>query len=143
MALTNKIVICLLLSFFVLLSSISIFAHSFDSVELLVRTTNGAGGRRRGDIVSMKQIPHKGWGREEGLPNYVIVKIDNITARDFSQYHVRHGKLDENDMSEKPETVRSRFRFNLDNLPTAVSGRITIQKTEAITSLIDRRVEHR
>lgn len=111
------------------------------SIECLVRKYDGPSGRRAGDIVSVKQLPHKGWGKCEGPPDYVIVKIDGVSVKGFSQYHVRHGKLDENDISEKPERVRSRFRFNLDNLPTAVSGRIAVSELAATTNLIDRRVD--
>lgn len=107
-------------------------------IELLVRRFDGSGGRAKGDIVSMKAVPHKGWGKGEGPPNYVIVRIEGVSVKDFSQYHVRHGKLEE---SDKPETVRSRFRFDLDSLSKPVDGLIEIQKTTAISNVVDRRAE--
>lgn len=133
--------ICVVFAVCIVLTALEIATAGPTAIELLVRTSDGPGGRRKGDIISMKQIPHVGWGKGEGPPNYVIVKIDNLKARDFAQYHVRHGKLYTSDTSEFPETVRSRFRFDLDNLPTAISGMITAQKTATEENLIDRRVE--
>lgn len=119
------------------------FAQPETSIEILVRKFDGleGSGRKRGDIVVVKELPHVGWGREEGPPNYVIVKIDDISAKEFEQYNIRHGKLSDSDLQENPETVRSRYRFNLDTLPSAVAGKITVRRTPAIANVIDRRVE--
>ena len=117
------------------------------AIELLVRAIDSGGGRRRGDIILMEEIPHVAWGPLQGPPNYTRVIISDAEAKDFSQYHVRHGLLDpdENwgtDENPKwPETIRSRYRFNLDALPTAVDRKIIIQKDTATENLINRRIE--
>ena len=131
---------CILASILVASTFILFVAAQPPEIEILVRMFDGPGGRAKGDIVSVKELPHKGWGKGEGPPNYVIVKVSGTTAKEFSQYHVRHGKLDENDISENPERVRSRFRFNLDSLSEPVDGLIEIQKTAAVANVVDRRI---
>lgn len=111
------------------------------AIELLVRTSDGPGGRARGDIISLKQLPHKGWGRDEGPPHYVIVKVTGEDAKTFAKYHVRHWKVHDFDMSENAPTVRSRYRFDLDSLPAALAGKIETTKQTAFANLVDRRNE--
>jgi hypothetical protein len=111
-----------------------------DSVEILVRTKDGPGGRRKGDIVCVKESPAK-WGGKEGPPDYVIVKIPGIKAENFRRYHIRHGKLRNTDPDETAERVRSRYRFDLDNMPAANEGIITTGSIAAVSNLIDRRAE--
>lgn len=111
------------------------------SIECLVRKYDGPGGRMAGDIVSVKQLPHKGWGREEGPPNYVIIKVTDIGLGDFKQYRGRHILVEEN----KPdgERVRSKYRFDLTKLPnySELSPTVEISPPQATANLIDRRVK--
>lgn len=111
------------------------------SVECLVRKYDGPGGRRAGDIVSVKQIPHKGWGREEGPPNYVIIKVTDIGLDSFRQYKGRHVLVE--DSKPDGERVRSKYRFDLTTLPnySKLSATVEVQLFQVTANLIDRRVE--
>ena len=110
-------------------------------VECLVRKYDSGGGRKSGDIVSVKEIPHKGWGREEGPPNYVIVTVSDTDMKGFEQYKGRHVLVDKN----KPdgEIVRSKYRFDLTTLPNfaELSGKAVVSKSQAIANVIDRKAE--
>lgn len=111
------------------------------AVECLVRKYDGGGGRKSGDIVSVKEIPHKGWGRGEGPPNYVIVTVNDTDMRGFERYKGRHHPVDENNPHGK--RVRSAYRFNLTTLPnfTELSSTVTASKTQVVANLIDRKAE--
>lgn len=110
------------------------------AIELLVRTKDGPGGRAKGDIINMKVSPAK-WGLDEGPPNYVIVKVEGITFDFKKQYHIRHGKLEESNLSVNAERVRSRYRIDIDKLPKHVDGVITATLGMAVTNAKDRRAE--
>ena len=85
------------------------------AIELLVRTTDGSAGRMRGDIVSVKQVPHKGWAKGEDLPNYLIIRIGDINKDDFKEYEGRH--LHINSLDINSASKRSKYRLDLDSLP--------------------------
>ena len=85
------------------------------SIELLVRASDGPGGRRKGDIVSVKQVPHRGWGKDEDLPNYLIVRIVDVDKKGFKKYEGRHIQL--NPLDPNSPSKRSKYRLNLDILP--------------------------
>lgn len=111
------------------------------SVECLVRKYDGPGGRKAGDIVSVKQLPHKGWGREEGPPNYIIVKVTNISLGAFNKYKGRHVLVDE----AKPDgkRVRSKYRFDLTALSgySEISPKVEVNLSQIIANVVDRRTE--
>lgn len=135
-----KRLICILMLLYIGCVSVSIVLAQPVAVEFLVRTSDGPGGRAKGDIINMKISPAS-WGRCECLPGYVIVKVTGVFVPSISQFHIRHGKLIENDVSATPEMVRSRFRFNIGGFSESVDGKITASASEAISNLIDRRVE--
>lgn len=85
------------------------------AIELLVRTTDGPAGRMRGDIVSVKPVPNKGWGKGEDLPNYLIIRIGNIDKDDFKKYEGRHLCINLEDINSASK--RSKYRLDLDSLP--------------------------
>lgn len=111
------------------------------SLECLVRKYDGPGGRKAGDIITVKQIPHKGWGKGEGLPNYVIIKVTDISLGDFWQYKGRHVLIDDKDPNKG--TVRSKYRFDLSTLSSysELSPYIEVQPFQAAFNLVDRRKE--
>ena len=121
-------------------SSFIIAAQPESSIEVLVRTKDGPGGRAKGDIITVKKSP-AGWGKCEGLPDYIIVKVTGVAVRDFAQYNIRHGKLRESDMSKSPETVRSKYRIDIDGLKKPKEGKVTATLNTTITNTIDRRAE--
>ena len=93
------------------------------AIELLVRLTDGPAGRERGDIVVVKTLPHKGWGKREGPPHYAVVRVDDATDEKafLATYHSRHDTLavsatkDTEDLYQR----RSRYKIDLDALETA------------------------
>lgn len=131
----------LLIIAFILFSNVYLAFAQTISLECLVRKYDGPGGRRAGDIVSVKQLPNKGWGKGEGLPNYVIIKITDIGLGDFKQYKGRHVLIDDKDPNS--ERVRSKYRFDLTTLPnySEISPTVEVQMFQAAPNLIDRRAE--
>ena len=85
------------------------------AIELLVRTTGGPAGRMRGDIVSVRELPFKGWGKGEDLPNYLVVRINDVDKEGFKKYEERHLRINPDDI--KSASKRSKYRLDLDNLP--------------------------
>lgn len=107
------------------------------AVELLVRTTDGPAGRMRGDIVSVKLIPNRGWGNGETLPNYLVVKIDDVGKEDFKDYEGRHLRLNPSDFNSVSK--RSKYRLNLDVLPKDYAEKrphLTLNKTAVTSNII-------
>jgi hypothetical protein len=84
------------------------------AIELLVRTTDGPAGRMRGDIVSVRQLPFRGWGKDETLPNYLVIRIDNTDKEGFKKYEGRHVRLNPEDPDSPCK--RSKYRLDLDTL---------------------------
>lgn len=109
------------------------------TIELLVRTKDGSAGlRQRGDIVSVKQVPHRGWGNGENLPNYLVVRIEDANLDTAMKvYAQRHVKL--NPLDDKSPTKRSNYRLNLDTLPKEYAKErphLTLNKTTVTSNAI-------
>ena len=83
-------------------------------IQIMVRMFDGPAGRRMGDIVSVRQLPFNGWGKEETLPNYLIIEIDT-DKEGFKEYEGRH--LHINPLDHKSPSKRSKYMLNLDALP--------------------------
>ena len=115
--------------------------------ELLVRKSDGTGGRKKGDIVSVKPVPNKGWAKGEGPPNYIIITINNIDAESFkTMYHHRHKPIKWNLDGMSTETVRSHYRFSDTKLaaegkPPLSTNAITLSYTDVTKTVVDRTVE--
>lgn len=61
--------------------------------HVMVRLLDGTGGRKKGDFVSMKELPHNGWGGSECLPNYGHILINNVNKNQMDPYHKRNHKV--------------------------------------------------
>jgi len=112
-------------------------------IELLIRLNDGPAGRKRGDIVSVKECPCT-WGYCERPPTYIVVRIEDTYKNKIKEYKGRHVLLDPSDKSENPITMRSRYRFNLDELPKdykMVAPHLTVAKSIVDVKKIDRRIE--
>lgn len=107
------------------------------AVELLVRITDGPAGRMRGDIVSVKSVPNRGWGKGEDLPNYLVVRIDDVDKEGFKEYEGRHLKINPDD--PKSANKRSKYRLNLDTLSKDYAEErphLIVSKTAVIDNVI-------
>ncbi len=106
------------------------------AIECLTRKYDATGGRKSGDIVTVKLVPCV-WGAGEGLPNYVIVGITNINKNQFAAYDRRHYEVSPGIL------LRSLFRFDLPNLPgyTDLIDKVEVTKSVAFDNVIDRRTE--
>ena len=80
------------------------------AVELLVRKYDGPANRKSGDIVSVKELPHSGWGEGEGSPDYVIIRIKDKSLEEFKPYYKRHIEI------EPGKFIRSKYRFPIDEI---------------------------
>lgn len=93
------------------------------AVELLIRMTDGPGDRLAGNIVSVKAYPNAGWGLEEGLPNFAVIRIEPVTLAQMEQYRKRHdGFTDANRIMWKR---RSQYRIDISALPVAARNALT------------------
>ena len=112
------------------------------AVECLVRQQDGTGGRKSGDIITVKEVPCT-WGSSEGLPIYVIIEISNVNKNQFAAYDRRHYDTGEVDGDGNPIYIRSLYRFDLPNLPgyTGISQKVTVTKKQTENNLIDIRLE--
>ena len=113
------------------------------AVELLVRMFDGPGGRKKGDILSPKDVPHGGFGKGEGPPDYAVVRIEDRTAKDIQTYTRRHVPILFDAKNDVLESYRNVFRLNIDALPavdrTAILtiGRAYLNWSAASARLID------
>lgn len=106
-------------------------------IELLVRTKDGPAGRRKGDIVSVKELPHKGWGNAETLPDYLVIRIDDTDKEGFKQYEGRHQNI--NPLDSKSASRRSKYMLDIDNLPKDYASKrphLTLSKNIVTTNAI-------
>lgn len=109
------------------------------AVEFLIRLYDGSAGRTAGDIISAKQVPHNGWGKEEGLPNYAIIRITDKDLPAVNTYNQRHYFEIRNTNEEWH--ARSRYRINLSTLPTNLrnslfkNGRIEVSLSQIATQI--------
>lgn len=112
------------------------------AVECLVRKYDASGGRKAGDIVSVQPSPAK-WGTDEGPPTYVIVTINGMTMKSFEPYKGHHVKTGIFDAKGNEETVRTKYRFDLDTLPNyqLAASSVTISKAQTTANVIDRKAE--
>lgn len=112
-------------------------------VEFLVRMHDGPKGRKKGDILSPKDIPHRGYGKGEGLPDYAVVRIEDRTAKDIQRFTQRHVPILFDAKGDVIESYRNIFRINVDALPavdrTAILtiGRAYLNWSAASDRLID------
>lgn len=53
--------------------------------EILVAARNLDSGYRRGDPITVQRNGHP-WGREEGLPNFVVVKIPGLSVERAKEF---------------------------------------------------------
>jgi hypothetical protein len=130
----------LLVVLFVVFANVYLAFAQPVSLECLVRKYDGPGGRKAGDIVTVKRSPAS-WGKGEGLPNYVIIKVTGIGLGDFEQYKGRHVLVNESE--PQGERARSKYRFNLSTLPGYLETSQTVELNlfQTVSNLIDRREE--
>ena len=83
------------------------------AVEILVRLYDGNAGRRSGDFISVKQVPHAGWGLGEGLPNYSIINVDGIDLAYVENFAKRHVPIAWDVDGSPTESVRSMYRLDI------------------------------
>lgn len=85
------------------------------AVELLIRNFDGPGGRMKGDIVDKRPSPFE-WGKDEGLPNYGVICIEDKELEDLTMFQ-RHKPVLYNEKGETIISLRSTFGVNIDTLP--------------------------
>lgn len=91
---------------------------------------------RRGDVVVVMPDGHK-WGKDEGLPKFVLVKIPGMPAekaRDYISSHYRDtGLLDSKGRPVLKLVTRRKWKVLIDdaNFPTKV--RNTLANTGSVT----------
>ena len=73
-----------------------------------------------GDIISVKPNGWE-WGKEEGLPNYVVVRVPDMTYKDTKQYEKR---LIEVDGKNKVVIRKRKYSFSSSEVETAKVGNL-------------------
>jgi len=103
-------------------------------------TKDQRGCYKRGDIVVVMPDGHT-WGKEEGLPKFVIVKIPGLSVAAVKQYAESEYPL--GDRSQKP-VRRRRFKVPIDDLPANIknealnTGVVTVSKTKVANYVKDK-----
>lgn len=112
------------------------------AIECLVRKYDGPGGRKSGDIVSVKPSPAS-WNKGEGPPTYVIITVNDINMKEFESYNKRHVLTGIRDAKDSDIMVRSKYRFDLNGLLgySKVVSSVTISKSQTTLNLINRKIE--
>ncbi len=110
-------------------------------IQIMVRMKDGPAGRQRGDLIAVEPVPNKRWSegrsREETLPNYLIIEVNDTDKEGFKEYEGRH--LHVNPLDEKSASKRSKYRLNLDNLPQNYAAKrphLTLNKIAVTTNAI-------
>lgn len=110
-------------------------------IQIMVRMKDGPAGRRRGDIIASEDVPNNRWGvgrsRDEDLPNYLIIEIDNTDKEGFKGYEGRHENI--NPLDTKSASRRSKYMLDLDNLPKNYATKrphLTLTKTTVTSNAI-------
>ena len=109
-------------------------------IEIVVRLKDGPEGRRKGDIIHVRETPFN-WPGIYSPPRYGIVSIKNITKEEFKIYEGRHlPKVPDGKGGEYP-AVRSKYRFDLDTMPIFLSTKQQVLKTGMNSILTSRQIE--
>jgi hypothetical protein len=97
---------------------------------------------KRGDVVNAMPDGHV-WGKKEGLPKFLIVKIPGLDPKSAeAQKYV--GPEYDGEPSDDNRITRSRFNFLVDSAPLAIkeslqnTGKVTITLNEAKSILEDK-----
>lgn len=72
---------------------------------------------KRGDIVCVMPDGHQ-WGRLEGLPNFVVLKIPGVSHIKAAAYMESHE--DRTDPVNTVTLLRRKFRLRVDDVPAAI-----------------------
>ena len=109
-----------------LLFSISTFA-----CEFLIYARDYEKSYKKGDIVVVFPDGHK-WGKEEGPPKFVIVKVPGMSVKEGRKY-IAGGTVD-------GKEVRRRFHIPRDLLSKALrqGGTVKLDKTNALQNIKDK-----
>jgi len=66
---------------------------------------------KRGDVVVVKEDDHR-WGRLEGLPDFILVKIPDVSAERFKDY-----------IEPGPDERRRKWTLRINKLPSEILNR--------------------
>lgn len=112
-------------------------------VEIVVRLQNGLAGRRKGDIIHVRETPFD-WPKTYSLPRYGIVSINDITKEEFKVYEGRHLPEVPDGKGGKYPKVRSKYRFKIESMGTFNNGngkKQQVLKSNMESLLISRQTE--
>lgn len=108
--------------------------------DVLVRLQSGGvdtpDPRWAGDLVAYKILPHKGWGRREGLPMYGRLRVTDVDVKACGDRCKRHHAEMEADLKTERFHVRATHWINLNLLAAAqrrelfTTGQLTITAAE-------------
>ena len=87
-----------------------------------------AGCYKRGDVVVVKPDGHV-WGKEEGLPKFVIVKIPGVTEAQAQKYL----GPEVNALALEETLTRRLWRVNVDMIPNALLKKLRDTGTVTVT----------
>ena len=91
--------------------------------------TDASGCYKRGDIVVAMPDGHQ-WGKAEGLPKFVVVKIPGVSVEAAKKYIESH--TDDSDPANVVTLIRRKYRIRVDDVPAAIlsqlrdTGQVTV-----------------
>ncbi len=89
-----------------------------------------SGCYKRGDVVVVHPDGHE-WGKSEGPPKFVIVKIPGMTVEEAQKYVKSEGDAPD---PENPITLtRRKYKFHIDDISEEVKNELETKGVVAIT----------
>lgn len=85
-----------------------------------------AGSYKRGDVVVIYPDGHE-YGKIEGLPKFMIVKIPDLSFKDAQKYIEE--EVDDTDLNNIITITRRRYKFLVDDIPSEI-GEVVMTKEE-------------
>lgn len=105
-----------------------------------------AGCYKRGDVVAVEPDGWQ-WGKLEGPPKFVIVKIPDMTVEEAEQYVESERGTSSDPKLPTPVVTKRKYKLSIDNTPSEIKneletkGIVTMTKIQATGFLKDKTKE--
>lgn len=94
------------------------------------RTKDARGCYKKGDIVVVMEDGHR-WGKKEGPPNFVIVKIPGVSVEAARKYIEAH--TDTADPLNPVALARRKYTIRVDDMPASAKEQIAKKGEVTVT----------
>jgi hypothetical protein len=81
-------------------------------------------GRRYGQIIDAKQVPHKGWGADEGWPAFFVVRVTDRNLADVASIVGQREELEDKGATVEGFRIRAAGRIDTTRLTRTLKDRV-------------------